>query len=425
MQARTRSVETVIVGAGQAGLVMSALLSEAGREHVLLDRRTALGGGWQDRWDAFRLVSPNWTLGVPGLPFDGPEPDGFMPRDGIIDWWRRYAATIQAPVELATDVSRLEAIDEQRSGDGRGGSRFRLTTTRGTIDARDVIVAGGPFQTPHLPAVSRQLDPSIQQLHSHDYRRPSDLAPGKVLLIGSGQTGIQLAEELLEAGREVLVSAGRCGPVPRTYRGKDCFWWFRELATRGREVGVTVPQVGELPSPAARFACNPQLSGHRGGHDVSLRTLAARGVRLLGRFEGADGTQARFAADLNQNVRFGDEFFEDRYRRRFDAFVERTGEHLPPDDRDQARPPEPAFDETTALGLRDEGVSTVIWTSGYRPAFSWVQLPILDEFGLPRQTGGRTDVPGLSFVGLPWLVDLGSANLIGLVRDAETLAGRI
>jgi putative flavoprotein involved in K+ transport len=265
----------------------------------------------------------------------------------------------------------------------------------------------------------------IQQLHSHHYRRVADLPSGKVLLIGSGQTGMQLAEELTHAGRDVLISAGRCGPVPRRYRGRDCFWWFRSLATRGKALGVTVPQVGDLPSPAARFACNPQLSGHDGGHDVSLRTLAARGVRLLGRFEGANGTVAKFASDLNEQVRFGDQFFDDRYRQRFDTFAERTGEDLPPDDRLTAPPPAPAFDQPAFLDLRREGVTSVIWTSGYRPAFSWIRLPIFDEFGLPHQTGGVSDVPGLSFIGVPWLVDLGSANLIALVRDAEDLAARI
>ena len=394
---------------------MSRLLSQGGREHVVLDRRSTLGGGWQDRWDAFRLVGPNWTVSVPGLDYAGDDPDGFMTRDELIAHWHRYAEVIAAPVELETDVSRLAATDG-------GTARFRLTTNRGLIDARDVIVAGGPFQRPHVPAVSHDLDPSIHQVHAHHYRRPGELPPGAVLLIGSGQTGVQLAEELQEAGREVFMSVGRCGHVPRRYRDRDCFWWLRQLATRGKTLGVTVPQVGELPSPAARFACNPQLSGHDGGHDVSLRILAARGVRLVGRFEGAYGTVARFAADLNEKVRFADGFFEDRFRARFDTFAERSGVALPPADAAPSTASNDALPETTSLDLRAEGISTVLWTSGYRPAFDWIDLPILDEFGLPRQVGGQTEIDGLSFVGLPWLVDMGSANLIALVRDAESLA---
>lgn len=417
MVARSRSVETVVVGAGQAGLVMSALLSEAGREHLVLDRRATLGGGWQDRWDAFRLVSPNWTVGLPGQLFDGPDPDAFMARDDLIAWFRRYATTIAAPVELDVDVTRLEA-----AAGAAGGARFRLTTSRGPLLARDVIVAGGPFQTPHLPPASHDLHPSIHQVHSHHYRRPSELPPGKVLLIGSGQTGVQLAEELQEAGREVLLSVGSCGSMPRRYRGRDAFWWLRRLATHGRELGVTVPQPAELPSPAARFACNPQLSGHHGGHDVNLRSMAASGARLLGRFEGADGTVARFSADLNEKVRFGDAWFDLNLRWRLEAYAERSGEDLPPAESPAQPGGADAFHETTSLDLAAEGVSSVIWTSGYRPAFSWIELPILDEFGLPRQTDGHSEVPGLSFIGLPWLVDMGSANLVGLVRDAEALA---
>jgi putative flavoprotein involved in K+ transport len=414
-----RAVDTVIVGAGQAGLVMSALLSQAGREHVLLDRRSTLGGGWQDRWDAFRLVSPNWTVGVPGQPYDGADPDGFMTRDDLVAWWRRYAAAIDAPVQLETDVTRMEALEQAAS------ARFRLTTSQGTLDARNVVVASGPFQRPHLPAMSRGLDRSIHQVHAHHYRQPGDLPPGKVLLIGSGQTGVQLAEELRDVGREVLISVGRCGPIPRRYRGRDSFWWLRQLATRGKEIGVTVPQVEDLPSPAARFACNPQLSGHGGGHDLSLRILAAGGVRLLGRFEAAGGTEARFAPDVNEKVRFADGFFEERFRPRFDAYAEHIGEDLP----DAASHSTPVaadpFPETATLDLRAEGISTVIWTSGYRPAFEWIELPVLDDHGLPRQVDGRTDVEGLSFIGTPWLVDMGSANLVALVRDADALAAAI
>jgi putative flavoprotein involved in K+ transport len=407
----SRSVETVIVGAGQAGLVMSRLLSEAGREHVVLERRSSLGGAWQDRWDAFRLVSPNWTVGVPGLTYGGPDPDGFMSRDELVAHWRLYADVIAVPVELDTDVTRLDAVDDR-------GSRFRLRTSRGVIDARHVVVAGGPFQTPFLPPVARALPPAVYQVHSHHYRRPEELPAGRVLLIGTGQSGVQLAEELMAAGREVILSVGRCGDVPRTYRGHDFFWWLRRLATHGPALGVTLPQLADLPSPAARFACNPQLSGHGGGHAVNLRLLAAAGARLVGRFEGVDGTVAHFAPDLNEKLRFADAFFGDRFQRRFDSYAERAGGDFPPADLtlNPYAPP-----EVTELDLGAESISSVLWTSGYRPAFEWIRLPVLDAFGLPRQVGGVTEVPGLSFIGTPWLVDLGSANLVGLVRDAEGL----
>jgi putative flavoprotein involved in K+ transport len=423
-----RAVETVVVGAGQAGLVMSRLLSDAGREHVVLDRRAALGGGWQDRWDAFRLVTPNWTVGVPGLDYQGAEPDGFMPRDEIVDHWRRYADVIAAPVELHTEVTRLVTL-------GDGPARFRVTTSQGTIDARDVIVAGGPFQAPYIPAVASGLAPSIPHLHAHHYRRAEDLPPGKVLLVGSGQTGVQLAEELHAVGREVILAVGRCGSVPRRYRGRDVFSWLRLMATRGRELGAGLPTPADLPSPAARFACNPQLSGHGGGHSVSLRRMAADGIRLVGRLQAMDGTTARFASDLQDNVRMAAGFFENRFRPEIEAFIDRSGEDAPMDDTGPAGagpgaagPPEPLdmsdIPEVPELDLAAEGVSTVIWTSGYRPAFGWIEAPVLDEFGLPIGVGGVTAVDGLTFIGQPWMVDMASANLVGLVRDAEALSAR-
>ncbi|MBI3751852.1 MAG: NAD(P)-binding domain-containing protein [Chloroflexi bacterium] len=415
MSARPRSVDTVIVGAGHAGLIVSGLLRQLGREHVLLDRRSTLGGGWQDRWDAFQLVSPNWTTSLDGFAYRGADPDGFMPRDEIVDHFRAYAATIDAPVELDTDVTHLELYAD-------GASRFRLATSRGSLEARSVVVAGGPFQAPHRPPAATLIDPSISQVHVHHYRNPSALPPGGVLLVGSGQSGVQLAEELMAAGRSVTMAVGRCGRVPRTYRGKDVFWWLREMGTRGLAVGLGLPTPAQLPDPRARFACNPQLSGHGGGHDTNLRAMARDGLRLVGRLTGADGTRVSFAPDLPDSLRFADGFFEARFRPVCDAYVERMSLALPPDE-----PAQVAFDPpvVTELDLAAEGISTVLWTSGYRPSFEWVEAPVFDELGLPVTDAGQTTVPGLSFIGTPWMVDMGSANLVGVERDAKALVSRL
>ncbi|MEZ0240085.1 MAG: NAD(P)-binding domain-containing protein [Chloroflexota bacterium] len=409
---RARTVETVVVGAGQAGLIVSSLLKQAGQEHLVLDRRSTLGGGWQDRWDGFQLVSPNWTTSIAGFPYRGQDPDGYMPRDDIIDHFRAYAASIGAPIELDTDVTRLTDIDG-------GAERFRLATSRGAIDARNVVVAGGPFQVPHIPEIAGDIDPSITQIHSHDYRSPDALPPGGVLLIGSGQTGVQLAEELMAAGRSVTIAVGRCGRVPRRYRGRDLFWWLRELAIHGPAVGTPLPTATGLPNPALRFACNPQLSGHGVPHDTNLRKMATEGLRLVSRFEGATGTRVRFAPGLIETLGFVDGFFADRFQPLLDRYAEHIAAPVPAGEFEQ-HPYEPP--EVADLDLRAEGISTVVWTSGYRPGFGWIELPVLDEFGLPRQSGGATDVPGLSFIGTPWLVDMGSANLVGVERDAEALA---
>jgi len=262
------------------------------------------------------------------------------------------------------------------------------------------------------------MDPSIRSLHLHDYRRPEQLSPGGVLLVGSGQSGVQLAEELMAVGREVTLAVGRCGRFPRTYRGKDIFWWLRSLATRGPNVGTPLPAPADLANPRLRLACNPQLSGHGKRHDTNLRAMAMAGLRLAGRLESIDGTEARFAADLADTLAYADRFFDERFRRTFDAFAQRSGESLPEDE-----PVQVDFDPPplTELDLARERISSVIWTSGFRPVTDWIDLPVFDDFGLPITRDGHTDVPGLSFIGTPWLVDMGSANLVGLVRDAEAL----
>lgn len=409
------SIDTVIVGAGQAGLVMSAFLRDQAREHVLLDRRATLGGGWHDRWDAFRLVGPNWTTSVPGYDYQGSEPDGFMPRDEIIEHWRGYGQAIEAPVEFNTEVRR---ISSRASGSGR----FDVETSSGTIAARSVVVAAGPFQRAHVPAMAAGLAPSILSLHVDAYRNPGALPPGGVLLVGSGQSGVQLAEELATAGRDVTIAVGRCGSVPRRYRDRDVFWWLRQLATLGRELGTALPTADRLPSPAARFACNPQLSGHGGGHEVNLRQMAASGIRLAGRLDALDGSLATFRPDLNENLAAADRFFSERLRGLCDTLAERAGWDLATE-----TPASFAFDvpEVTELDLGAEGIGTVLWTTGYRPDFSWIEEPVFDDFGLPIQTAGMTERLGLGFIGTPWLVDMGSANLVGLVRDAEALASQI
>ena len=407
--ARPRQVENVVVGAGQAGLVMSSFLSSAGREHVLLERRETLGGGWQDRWDEFRLVSPNWVTALPGFPYEEPDVDAFMPRDRVVARVRRYAEVISAPVELGTSVSRLTTMQ----GAGR---RFRMETNRGLIDTDNIVVAVGGFHSPRIPAVGAGLPGRIVQLHSHHYRNEATLPPGAVLVVGTGQSGVQLAEELHAAGRRVILSVGHCGRVPRRYRGEDIFRWMVELAKHGK-----LPAVDTLPDPRLRFAGNPHLSGHNGGHETNLRRFAADGIRLVGRLDGADGERVRFAPDLSANLRFADTFFDERIRTEIDTVIEAAGIDAPPDDREpfDYEPP-----EVSELDLAVEGVSTVLWTSGYRLDFGWIDLPIFDDHGAPHHVRGVTDVPGLTFLGLPWQLNQASATFVGVANDARYLAER-
>lgn len=411
-----RSIEVVVIGAGQAGLMMSWHLQRAGREHVVLERRDTLGGGWQDRWDGFCLVSPNWISALPGFAYDGEDPDGYMPRDAIAGRIARYAEVIGAPVERSTAVVGLS----MPTG-GVAGRRFLVQTSRGSLAADEVIVATGAFQVPRIPAVGATISRRITQVHAHDYRSPAALPDGGVLIVGSGQTGVQLAEELQAAGRDVVLATGRCGRQARRYRGHDIFWWFRNVVERGERHGTALPRVDQLPDPRLRFACNAHLSGHGGGHDTNLRQMALDGIRLTGRLVAADGERLTFAPDLGANLAFADGWFDRQIRPLLEAFAAAEGIDLPPDDRAWSTHEPP---EVETLDLAAEGIGTVLWTTGYARDDSWLALPVFDEFGTPRHVRGVSDVPGLSFLGLLFQLDNGSANLIGMQRDAAYLAGR-
>ena len=404
-------VDTVVVGAGQSGIGMSHFLTQAGRDHVVLERRATLGGGWQDRWDSFCLVSPNWVASFPGMPYDGPDPDGFMPRDEIAGRVASYAAAVKAPVALETAVSRL--------GVGPGGG-FGVETTAGVIEADNVVVATGSFHSPRIPAFAAALPRRIVHLHSHDYRNEAALPPGAVLVVGSGQSGAQIAEELNEAGREVYLSVGSAPRLPRRYRGRDTFAWMDELLRRGPGLGVTMPTVDQLPDPAIRFAGNGHLSGHRGGHDINLRAMAASGVvTLLGHLDGIDGERLRLAPDLPKNLAWADAFFGLRMQPSIDRLIELAGIDAPADDRPTVDFEPPVLAE---LDLAKAGISTVIWTAGYSLDYGWIDLPIFAERGMPVHRRGVTDVPGLYFLGLLWQYNQTSATLFGPTLDGPYIA---
>lgn len=413
MTSLPRRTEVAVVGAGQAGLTMSWHLQQAGREHALLDGRSVLGGGWLDRWEEFRLVGPNWTAGFPGAPYDGDDPDGFMPRDEIAERVARYATTIGAPVVLEAGVDRIRATD-------RG---FLLGTMQGPVEAGAVVVATGAFNLPNIPSLAAALPSRVLSLHSHHYRRAVDLPPGAVLVVGSGQTGVQLAEELLAAGRDVFLAVGSAGRIPRTYRGRDIFYWLWQLAEHGEEVGVALPTAAALADPRGRLAATPQLSGHGGGHETDLRALARSGITLTGRLAAIEGERASLAPDLADSLAAADRFFDERFRDLFDAFIEAAGIDCP-------RPEPRVFSSYVpptvgALDLAGAGVSTVLWATGYRPNLRWIDLPVTDELGLPIQDRGVSEIPGLFFIGSLWLHDQASATLVGLPRDARVLAQRM
>jgi putative flavoprotein involved in K+ transport len=394
-------VDVLVVGAGHAGLAMSCLLTQAGREHLVVDRRDRLGGGWQDRWDEFRLVTPNWTSSFPGWAYDGADPDGFMSRDEITERVACYAEVVRAPVVVGTEVQRLTPID------GRG---FRAVTSRGEVSARQVIVATGSYHRPRIPVLSKHISSRVMQLHSHDYRNEAGLPPGAVLVVGSGQTGLQLAEELFQAGRSVFISVGSAGRVPRRYRGRDIFSWLVDVMRHGAKFGVTLPTADQLPDARRKFSAMPALSGHHGGHDTNLRQYAADGMTLAGRLTGANGEQLTFEDDLALSLQKADSFFDERLRGFIDTYIEHAAIQALPDSHVAVNYAPGGF---TELNLQRAGVSVIIWATGYALDYQSIEAPILDNLGYPQNVRGVASIPGLYFLGLLWQHSQASASLVG------------
>ena len=336
-----------------------------------------------------------------------------MPRDEIASRVAGYAAAIDAPVVLETAVERLRAA----------GGGFELDTNQGHMRAREVIVATGAFHVPRIPQVADALPARVLSLHSAAYRRETDLPTGAVLVVGSGQTGVQLVEELRAIGREVYLSVGAAGRVPRRYRGRDVFFWLSQLAERGEALGTPLPNVATLPDPRRRLAGNPHLSGHDGGHDTDLRQIAESGTTLLGRLTAVDGEHVHLAADLRANLAFADGFFEERFRKLTDAFIEASGMDCPAAEPSAEVDFEPPVIEE--LDLATSGISTVLWATGYRQDLGWIEPRITDEMGFARQVRGVTEIPGLYLIGSLWQYDQTSATLFGVGRDARVLSERM
>jgi putative flavoprotein involved in K+ transport len=375
------SVAVAIVGGGQAGLATSRELTKAGLEHVVLERGQ-VGETWRNRWDSFCLVTPNWTVQLPDGHYAGLEPDGFMTRDEFVAYLERYAGESGTPMREHVAVKSVESVP----GDG-----FVLRTSAGDIHANAVVLATGAYQRPHRPAAAQTLPTELAQIDVDDYRNEQALPPGKVLIIGSGQSGCQIAEELSEAGRDVVVACGRAPWAPRRFGGRDLLWW-------AQETGFLEGRLDSLPAPEARLFGAP-VTGNGRGHDIHLRTLQARGVTLTGHFLGAKDRNALFAPDLDQSVAWGDERYL-QFRSLVDSLVSTRG--LEPPGLDD---PEP-FTSSAPNSMDLADIGSVIFAAGFRPDYrSWLPWPdAFDTWGFPRtRDGASTMVPGLYFVGCPLL----------------------
>ena len=407
----TQQEDVVIIGGGQAGLALSYYLTQQGRAHVVLERGRVAETWRSQRWDSFTLVTPNWMTQLPGFPYQGEDPDGFLPHDDIVLTLERYAQSFRAPLRCGVQAT---SVRQQPGGNG-----YLVETSEDTYVAANVVLATGGFPRPRLPQASTAIPVNIMQLHSSQYRRPKLLPSGAVLVVGSGQSGSQIAEELHQSGRQVSLCVSRCGRSPRRYRRKDVMWWVNQMGGYDRTVDA-------LPSPAARFACHPDLSGKDGGHEINLRQLASEGVVLLGRLQEVHGNHMILAPDLEENLIKADAQAA-QLTQTIDNFVLHTGMDAPTESLAKDAPPvwRPLAEPILEVDLYAAGISTIIWATGFRLDFGWVHVPVFDEASSPLHQRGVTSAPGLYFLGLPWLYKEKSALLFGIGEDAAFLASAI
>jgi putative flavoprotein involved in K+ transport len=397
-------VDVLVVGAGQAGLALSHELSAGGIEHLVLERGR-IGETWRHRFDSFCLVTPNWTVRLPGHAYSGPDPDGFMARDQIITTLEEYARSFKAPVREGVFVTGAEPLPD-------GG--FLVHTRAGDLTSRALVLATGTFQRPHRPAVADSLPTVLPRMDVDAYRNESALPSGRVLVVGSGQSGAQISEELCSAGREVVLACGKAPWIPRRLGGRDIVWWLDKT-------GFFNQTMESLPTPAARLTPNPMATGHGGGRDLHLRTLQAIGVTLAGHFLGTENGLVHFAPDLPESAAWGDQ----RYRELLslmERYAAEQGLVLPP-----AYEPRPLVDRGPE-SLKLSGFGVVIFAGGFRPGYGfWFSQPqAFDEFGFPLQRDGvSTVVSGLFFLGVHFLRARKSALLFGVGEDSTVVSRHI
>ncbi|GGF80417.1 FAD-dependent oxidoreductase [Azorhizobium oxalatiphilum] len=397
----------VVIGGGQAGLSISHYLKAEKLDHVVLEKDTAMGAWTKQRWDNFCLVTPNWQCQLPGHPYDGPEPDGFMRKDEIITYLEAFRHKVGAPLHEGVSVKRVKA---------RAGGGFEVITSTGTITADQVVATSGGYHTPIIPRFAERLPKSIRQIHSEQYRNADSLPAGEVLVVGSGQSGAQIAEDLHLAGRKVHLAVGDAPRCARFYRGKDVVTWLAEMGY------YDMPVERHPLREGVRDNTNHYVTGRDGGRDIDLRRFALEGMRLYGLLDALDGTTLTFSPTLKAALNEADRVYNG-INAAIDKHIAETGIDAPPPS--VYAPVWEPEDEPRTLDLEAAGITSIIWCIGFQPDFRWLDAPVFNGAGHPQHHRGITQVPGVYFLGLPWLHTWGSGRFSGIDRDARYVAERI